>query len=302
MSSTLHTIEGELTALRYLERPDRDNSDDHLVAPVDREARKKNWGYWFTHSFVPIAAALTGNTAAANSVVFQQSFEGSVLAKLDAMADSMDSPAGREWANVRDSKTYVSQNASVTVAKDGRIIAAKLPVEIEIDGKAFRGILGGQCFQVGDEVAVVVDKEGRLFAISSADRQYMALDYACGNLGFAGLVRVNCLVWKWMFVGMSCLGLPALALALWTSDGGFSNVSIDLLLLLGMPLSWGVFLALVLGVRLSWSDWVPAWRTSAIFHALGRPDLCKRDFLDARADAERDGKVRDSDIGTLYYG
>lgn len=302
MSSTLHTIEGKLTALRYLERPDQDSSDGHLVAPVDREARKKTWGYWFTHSFVPIASALTGNTAAANSVVFQQSFEGSALAKLDAKADAMDSPAGREWANVRDSKTYVSQNASVTVAKDGHIIAAKLPVEIEIDGKTFRGILGGQCFQAGDDVAVVVDKEGRLFAIASADRQYMALDYACGDLGFAGLVRVNWLVWKWMFIGMSCLVLPLLAISLWTSDDGFSNVSADLFLLLGMPLSLGVFLALVLGVRLSWSDWVPAWRTSAIFHALGRPDLCKRDFLDARADAKRDGKVRDSDIGTLYYG
>lgn len=302
MSSTLHTIEGKLTALRYLERPDQNRSDGNFVAPVDREARKKTWGYWFTHRLVPIAAALTGNTSVANSLVFQQTAEDSILAKLDAEADAMDTPSGRAWANIRDSKTYVSQNASVTVGKDGRIIAAKLPVEIEIDGKAFRGILGGQCFQVGDEVAAVVDKDGRLFAISSADRQYMALDYACGNLGFAGLVRVNCLVWKWMFIGMSCLGLPALALALWTSDGGFSNVSIDLLLLLGMPLSWGVFLALVLGVRLSWSDWVPAWRTSAIFHALGRPDLCKRDFLDARADAERDGKVRDSDIGTLYYG
>lgn len=301
MSSTLHIVEGKLTGLRYLERPDQDSSEDNLVAPVDREARRRTWGYWFTHSFVPMAAVLTGNAAAANSVVFQQTVEDSVLAKLDAKADTIDSPLGRAYANIRDSKTYVSQNASVTVSKDGHVIEAKLPVEVEVDGKAFRGILGGQCFQIGDDVAVVVDKGGRLFAISSSDRQYTVLDYTCGNMGFAGLVRINCMVWKWMFIAMSCLGLPALGIALWTSDNGFSDVGVDLLFLVGMPISWGVLLALILGVRLSWSDWVPAWRTSAIFHALGRPDLCKRDFLDAHADAKRDGKVRDSDIGTIYY-
>ncbi|MCP1121844.1 hypothetical protein LIOPPNJA_28720, partial [Robbsia andropogonis] len=62
--------------------------------------------------------------------------------------------------NALDSKTYVSNNASVTVGKNGKIIAAKLPVEIEIDGTSYRGFLGGQCFQVGDNVAAVVDKSG----------------------------------------------------------------------------------------------------------------------------------------------
>lgn len=63
----------------------------------------------------------------------------------------------------------------------------------------------------------------------------------------------------------------------------------------------GVMLALILWGRLSWSDWAPAWRTSVILHALGRPDLCSCDFLDTHAEAVRDGEARDSDIGKVYY-
>ena len=302
MPSSLHIVEGKLATLRYLERPDQDCSCSNLVPQVDRNARKKTWGYWFTHNVVPLMAALTGNASVASSLVFQQTFEEISLAQLDAEADKIEHPSTWSYANLRDSKTYVSQNASVTVGKNGKIISAKLPIEIEIGRDAFRGVLGGQCFQIGDDVAAVVDKKGRLFAISSPDRQHMVLDHACGDMsGFAGLVRANWLAWKWLFIGMNCLMLPVVILALWTSANGFSDVKADLLLLVGAPLSLGVILALILGLRLSLSDWAPAWRASAIFHALSRPDLCERDFLDAQAEAQRSGKMRDSDIGKIYY-
>jgi hypothetical protein len=129
----------------------------------------------------------------------------------------------------------------------------------------------------------------------------MVLDHECGDMGFAGLMRINWLVWKWMSIAMNCLLLPMLVFVLWTGDGGFSDIGADLFLLAGMPLACGVMLALILWLRLSWSDWVPAWRMSAIFHALGRPDLCKCDFLDTHADAVRNGEAHESDIGKIYY-
>ncbi|MCA8096285.1 hypothetical protein [Burkholderia contaminans] len=301
MSSPLHLVEGKLTALRFLERPDQDSSEGHPIRPVDPEARKRSLGYWFTHNVVPIMAALTGNGAAANALVFQQTSEDNILAKLDAEADKIAHPATWSYANIRDSKTYVSQNASVTVGKNGRIILAKLPVEIEIGGQTYRGFLGGQCFDVGDEVVAVINRQGRLFALASPDRRYLAMDYACGDTGLAGLTHTLWLAWKWSFIGVNCLVVPMMLLVLWTSDGGFSDLGLDLLMLLGGPLMMGVLLALIIGVRLSWSDWLPAWRTSSILNALGRPDLCTRDFADARVQAERNGQVRDTDIGHIYY-
>ncbi|WP_412024845.1 hypothetical protein [Burkholderia cepacia] len=301
MSSPLHLVEGKLTALRFLERPDQDSSEGHPIRPVDPEARKQSLGYWFTHNVVPIMAALTGNGAAANALVFQQSNEDDILAKLNADADKVEHPATWSYANIRDSKTYVSQNASVTVGKNGRIVLAKLPVEIEIGGQTYRGFLGGQCFDVGDEVVAVINRQGRLFALSSPDKRYLAMDYACGNTGLAGLTHTLWLAWKWSFIGVNCLVVPMMILVLWTGDGGFSDLGLDLLMLLGGPLMMGVLLALIIGVRLSWSDWLPAWRTSSILHALGRPDLCTRDFADARSEAERKGQVRDTDIGQIYY-
>lgn len=301
MSSPLHLVEGKLTALRFLERPDQDSSDSHRVPPVDPRARKQSLGYWFTHTVVPIMAALTGNGAAANALVFQQASEDSILARLDAEADKIAHPATWSYANLRDTQTYVSDNASVTVGKNGRIVAAKLPVEIEIGGGTYRGFLGGQCFEAGDEVTAVVNRQGRLFALSSPDRRVMAMDYACGDTGLAGLTRTLWLAWKWMFIGVNCLLIPMMIVVLWTGDGGFSNLRIDLLMLLGGPLAMGILLALILGVRLSWSDWLPAWRTSGILKALGRPDLGTRDFSEARVEAERNGQVRDTDIGQIYY-
>ncbi|KAG8155473.1 hypothetical protein [Burkholderia catarinensis] len=301
MSSSLRLVEGKLTALRFLERPDQDSSDSHRVPPVDPEARKQSLGYWFTHNVVPIMAALTGNGAAANALVFQQAEEDSILARLNAEADKIAHPATWSYANIRDSKTYVSQNASVTVGKNGRIVVAKLPVEIEIGGQTYRGFLGGQCFEAGDEVVAVINRQGRLFALSSPDRRYLAMDYACGDTGLAGLAHTLWLAWKWSFIGVNCLLIPMMLLVLWTGDGGFSNLEVDLFMLLGAPLMMGVLLALIFGVRLSWSDWLPAWRTSGILKALGRPDLCTRDFADARIEAERSGQARDTDIGQIYY-
>ena len=301
MSSQLHLVEGKLTALRFLERPDQDSSENHLVPPVDPEARKRSLGYRFTHHVVPIMAALTGNGAAANALVFQQSNEDHILAKLNADADKIEHPATWSYANLRGSKTFASQNAYVTVGRNGRIILAKLPVEIEIGGKTYRGFLGGQCFEVGDEVVAVIDRQGRLFALSSPDRRYLVMDYACGETGLAGMTHSLWLAWKWLFIGMNCLLIPVMILALWTTERGFSSLETDLFLLLGGPLALGVLLALIIGMRLSWSDWLPAWRTSSIFHALGRPDLCKRDFDIAREEAERTGQMRDTDIGQIYY-
>lgn len=301
MSSPLHLVEGKLTALRFLERPDQDSSERNRLPPADPEAGKRSLGYWFTHTVVPIAAALTGNGAAANALVFQQTNEDSILARLDTEADKIDHPATWSYANIRDSKTFVSQNASVTVGKNGKIIVAKLPVEIEIGGEKYRGFLGGQCFRTGDDVVAVIDRHGRLFAMSSPDRRYLAMDYACGDTGLAGLIRTLWFAWKWLFIGMNCLLIPIALLVLWTGDGGFSNLDVDLFMLLGGPLAVGILLALILGVRLSWSDWLPAWRTSSILHALGRADLCTRDFSAARVEAERAGQARDTDIGRIYY-
>ncbi|MCU9954327.1 hypothetical protein OEJ37_13290 [Burkholderia sp. BKH01] len=301
MSSPLHLVEGKLTALRFLERPDQDPSESHRVPPADPEARKKSLGYRFTHHVVPIMAALTGNGAAANALMFEQDNEDSILAKLNADADKIEHPATWSYANLRGSKTFASQNAYVTVGRNGRIILAKLPVEIEIGGATYRGFLGGQCFEVGDEVVAVINRKGRLFALSSPDRRYMAMDYTCGDTGLAGLTRSLWLAWKWSFIGVNCLLVPMMILVLWTGDGGFSDLELDLFMLLGGPLMMGVLLALIIGVRLSWSDWLPAWRTSSIFHALGRPDLCKRDFDVAREEAERTGQMRDTDIGQIYY-
>ncbi|WP_423762687.1 hypothetical protein [Burkholderia sp. NLJ2] len=301
MSSPLHLVEGKLTALRFLERPDQDSSEAHLLQPVDPEARKRSLGYWFTHNVVPIMAALTGNGAAANALVFQQGNEDSILAKLNADADKVEHPATWSYANIRDSKTFASQNAYVTVGKNGRILLAKLPVEIEIGGKTYRGFLGGQCFEVGDEVVAVIDRQGRLFALSSPDRRYLVMDYACGETGLAGMTHSLWLAWKWLFIGMNCLLIPMMLLVLWTGDGGFSDLELDLAMLLGGPLMVGTLLALIIGVRLSWSDWLPAWRTSSILNALGRPDLCTRDFSVAREEAERTGQMRDTDIGRIYY-
>ncbi len=300
MSSLLHTVEGKLTDLQYLERPDQDSADGRLVPPIDPDDRKKGWGYWFTHNVVPLAAALTGNFNAANMLVLQQATEGVELANLRARAAKDDQISTWSLGNALDSKTYVSNSASVTVGKNGKIIAAKLPVEIEISGTSYRGFLGGQCFQVGDDVAAVVDKNGRLFALSSPDRRYTVMDPSCGENGFAALVRTNWLVWKWLFIGINCLMLPVLLIALGTSRFGFSDLGADLTFIAGMPVMLGVVLGLIIWGRLSWSDWHPAWRTSAIFHALGCPDLCKHEFMSG-SDAERKGLIRDDDIGHIYY-
>ncbi|ACB66418.1 conserved hypothetical protein [Burkholderia ambifaria MC40-6] len=301
MSSPLRLVEGKLTALRFLERPDQDSAGNHQMSPVNPEARKKSLGYWFTHTVVPILAALTGNGAAANALVFQQTNEDLVLARLNAAADKVEHPATWSYANIRETRTFVSANAFVTVGKNDKILFAKLPVEIETGGETYRGFLGGQCFDVGDDVVAVVDRRGRLFALSSPDRRRMVMDHACSDTGLAGLTRSLWLAWKWMFIGMNCFLVPIMALVLWTADRGFSNLDVDLAMLLGVPLTIGILLALVLGVRLSWSDWLPAWRTSSILKALGRPDLCTVDFLDTRTEAERNGQARDTDIGQIYY-
>ena len=301
MSSPLRLVEGKLTALRFLERPDQDSAGNHQMSPVNPEARKKSLGYWFTHTVVPILAALTGNGAAANALVFQQTNEDLVLARLNAAADKVEHPATWSYANIRETRTFVSANAFVTVGKNDKILFAKLPVEIETGGETYRGFLGGQCFDVGDDVVAVVDRRGRLFALSSPDRRRMVMDHACSDTGLAGLTRSLWLAWKWMFIGMNCFLVPIMALVLWTADRGFSNLDVDLAMLLGVPLTIGILLALVLGVRLSWSDWLPAWRTSSILKALGRPDLCTVDFVDTRTEAERNGQARDTDIGQIYY-
>ncbi|MPV58147.1 hypothetical protein CFB46_24390 [Burkholderia sp. HI2761] len=301
MSSSLRLVEGKLTALRFLERPDQDSAGSRQVPPFDREARKKSLGYWFTHSAVPIMAALTGNGAAANALVFQQTDEDLVLARLNAAADKIEHPATWSYANMRETRTFVSANAYVTVGKNGKILFAKLPVEIETGGKTYRGFLGGQCFDVGDDVVAVVDRRGRLLALSSPDRHRMVMDHACSDTGLAGLTRDLWLAWKWSFIGMNCFLVPIMALVLWTSDGGFSDLGLDLAMLLGGPLTVGILLALLLGVRLSWSDWLPAWRTSSILKALGRADLCTVDFLATCTEAERNGQARDTDIGRIYY-
>ncbi|UEP29520.1 MULTISPECIES: hypothetical protein [unclassified Burkholderia] len=301
MSSPLRLVEDKLTALRFLERPDQGSAGNSQVSPVNPEARKKSLGYWFTHTVVPILAALTGNGAAANALVFQQTNEDLILARLNAAADKVEHPATWSYANMRETRTFVSANAFVTVGKNDKILFAKLPVEIETGGKTYRGFLGGQCFDVGDDVVAVVDRRGRLFALSSPDRRRMVMDHACSETGLAGLTRSLWLAWKWMFIGMNCFLIPIMALVLWTGDRGFSNLDVDLAMLLGVPLTIGILLALVLGVRLSWSDWLPAWRTSSILKALGRPDLCTVDFLDTRTEAERNGQARDTDIGQIYY-
>ncbi|KER72294.1 hypothetical protein HR51_06510 [Burkholderia cepacia] len=301
MSSPLRLVEGKLTALRFLERPDQGTTGSRQVPPVDPEARKKSLGYWFTHTVVPILAALTGNGAAANALAFQQADEDYVLAQLNAAADKVEHPATWSYANLRETRTFSSANAYVTVGKNGKILFAKLPVEIEIGGNTYRGFLGGQCFDVGDDVVAVVDRRGRLFALSSPDRQRMVMAHGCGDKGLAGLAHVLWLVWKWMFIGVNCFLIPMMALVLWTGDGGFSDLETDLAMLLGGPLAMGVLLALLVGVRLSWADWLPAWRTSRILKALGRPDLCTLDFFDTRTAADRNGQARDTDIGKIYY-
>ncbi|NIF44490.1 hypothetical protein F3J14_27190 [Burkholderia sp. Tr-862] len=301
MSSPLRLVEGKLTALRFLERPDQGSAGNSQVSPVNPEARKKSLGYWFTHTVVPILAALTGNGAAANALVFQQTNEDLVLARLNAAADKVERPATWSYANMRETRTFVSANAFVTVGKNDKILFAKLPVEIETGGETYRGFLGGQCFDVGDDVVAVVDRRGRLFALSSPDRRRMVMDHACSETGLAGLTRSLWLAWKWMFIGMNCFLIPIMALVIWTGDRGFSDLDVDLAMLLGVPLTMGILLALVLGVRLSWSDWLPAWRTSSILKALGRPDLCTVDFLDTRTEAERNGQTCDTDIGQIYY-
>ncbi|MDP9583804.1 UNVERIFIED_ORG: hypothetical protein J2791_003116 [Burkholderia contaminans] len=301
MSSPLRLVEGKLTALRFLERPDQDTAGNRQMSPVDPEARKKSLGYWFTHTVVPILAALTGNGAAANALVFQQTNEDLILARLNAAADKVEHPTTWSYANMRETRTFVSANAFVTVGKNDKILFAKLPVEIETGGETYRGFLGGQCFDVGDDVVAVIDRRGRLFALSSTDRRRMVMDHACSDTGLAGLTRSLWLAWKWMFIGMNCFLVPIMALVLWTSDRGFSHLDVDLAMLLGVPLTIGILLALVLGVRLSWSDWLPAWRTSSILKALGRPDLCTVDFVDTRTEAERNGQARDTDIGQIYY-
>lgn len=301
MSSPLRLVEGKLTALRFLERPDQGTAGSRQVPPVDPEARKKSLGYWFTHTVVPILAALTGNGAAANALAFQQADEDYVLAQLNAAADKVEHPATWSYANLRETRTFSSANAYVTVGKNGKILFAKLPVEIEIGGNTYRGFLGGQCFDVGDDVVAVVNRRGRLFALSSPDRQRMVMAHGCGDKGLAGLAHVLWLVWKWMFIGVNCFLIPMMALVLWTGDGGFSDLETDLAMLLGGPLAMGVLLALLVGVRLSWVDWLPAWRTSRILKALGRPDLCTLDFFDTRTAADRNGQARDTDIGKIYY-
>ncbi|WP_175698268.1 hypothetical protein [Burkholderia ambifaria] len=301
MSSPLRLVEGKLTALRFLERPDQDTAGNRQMSPVDPEARKKSLGYWFTHTVVPILAALTGNGAAANALVFQQTNEDLILARLNAAADKVEHPTTWSYANMRETRTFVSANAFVTVGKNDKILFAKLPVEIETGGETYRGFLGGQCFDVGDDVVAVIDRRGRLFALSSPDRRRMVMDHACSDTGLAGLTRSLWFAWKWMFIGMNCFLVPIMALVLWTSDRGFSHLDVDLAMLLGVPLTIGILLALVVGVRLSWSDWLPAWRTSSILKALGRPDLCTVDFVDTRSEAERNGQARDTDIGQIYY-
>ncbi|KWF06332.1 hypothetical protein [Burkholderia pseudomultivorans] len=301
MSSPLRLVEGKLTALRFLERPDQDSVNGRQLPRPDPEARKKSLGYWFTHSAVPILAALTGNDAAANAVLFQQSNEDSILARLNAEADSIEHPATWSYANIRDSQTFVSQNAFVTVGKNGKILLAKLPTEIEIAGEKYRGFLGGQCFEVGDDIVAVIDRHGRLYAMSSPDRRYLVMDYACGNTGLAGLTHTLWTVWKWSFIVMNCFWIPMALVFLWTDDDPSSRLDVALLSLVGGPLMIGILLALLLGVRLSWSDWLPAWRTSRILHALGRPDLCRRDFGFAGFDAKRARQVRERDIGQVYY-
>ncbi|MDN7440268.1 hypothetical protein QZM64_13970 [Burkholderia cepacia] len=301
MSSPLRLVEGKLTAMRFLERPDQGSAGSRQVPPVDPEARKKSLGYWFTHTVVPILAALTGNGAAANALVFQQADEDLVLAELNAAADKVEHPATWSYANLRETRTFASANAFVTVGKNGKILFAKLPVEIEIGGESYRGFLGGQCFDVGDDVVAVVDRRGRLFALSSPDRRRTVMDHTCSDTGLAGLTHNLWLAWKWMFIGMNCFVVPIMILLLWTGDDGFSNLGVDLAMLLGGPAAIGVMLALLVGVRLSWADWLPAWRTSGILKALGRPDLCTVDFLATRTEAERNGEVRDTDVGQIYY-
>ncbi|RQR42645.1 MULTISPECIES: hypothetical protein [unclassified Burkholderia] len=301
MSSSLRLVAGKLTAMRFLERPDREDAARHQMPPVDPEARKKSLGYRFTHYVVPIAAALTGNGAAANALVVQQADEDLALASLNAAADKVEHPATWSYANIRGSKTFASENAYVTVGKNGRILFAKLPVEIEIGGDTYRGFLGGQCFDVGDDVVAVVDRRGRLLALSSPDRRHMVMDHTCGDTGLAGLTHTLWLAWKWMFIGMTCFLIPLMLLGIWTSDSGFSDPTLVVLTLLGGPFALGVMLALLIGVRLAWADWLPAWRVSRILTALGRPDLCTRDFGDALDDAERTGRLRDTDVGRIYY-
>lgn len=301
MSSSLRRVEGKLTALRFLERPDQDRVNGRPLPRPAPAARKKSLGDWFTQRAVPILAALTGNDAAANAVLFQHSHEDSLLAQLNAEADSVAHPSTWSYANIRDSRTFVSQNAFVTVGKNGKILLAKLPTEIEIAGEKYRGFLGGQCFEVGDDVVAVIDRQGRLYAMSSPDRRYLVMDYACGDTGLAGLTHTLWTVWKWSFIVMNCVWIPVALVFLWTDDDPSSRLDTALSYLAGGPLVIGVLLALLLGVRLSWSEWLPAWRTSRILQALGRADLCRRDFGFGGFDADRAGRVRDRDIGRVYY-
>ena len=299
--TSLHIVEGKLARCDFFGLSDS-NDSPKIAAPMPRRRTFVSW----LKTWAPIFAALSGNGGIAVSAAWQETYQNDVLARMDYEADQVKNPSTWSYANLRELKTHTLGEGFTITGKNGKIIGGKLPVEVEIDGSTYRGYLGGQCFEAGDSVAAVVDRHGRLLALSSPDRSHIVMDYTCHDAGFAALVHTLWVAWKMLTLIFGAFTVFVLGLGM-AIEFGLSNPFAWLVALIGAPVGMGILMALILVFRLSLLDFWPAWRTSSVFHALGRPDLAKAVFdlsgekvgRDGRV--ERDGNVAPFSIGRVYY-
>jgi hypothetical protein len=250
--------------------------------------------------YAPIVAALVGNGGVATGAAVQHTFVDDELRKLNEAADKDSNPATFSWANIRDAQYNRSGDSWSMMGKNGRFVAGKFPAEIEIRGQTYRGYLGGQCFEVDEDVVAVINCEGVLLALASPDRNRMVLHHSCSQTGLAGLLRDLWIAWKLMFLWFGGFALACGLLSTLISSER-ADLTCRILLVLALPVCMGVLIALVLWVRLSLFDYAPAWRTSRVLQVLGRPDLAYRDFRFAQMEADKAGRTRPTDIGTVFY-
>jgi len=261
MAHHFRTIQGRVESLTRLPIPARSGKPPFSL---------------LAQAWAPVLLALTGNDGMAVSVQWQNIYIRHTYEQLDA---------------------YSSGSVGKASETDGKSPSSPFPVEIEVGGSKYRGVLGGLCFQEGDNVIAVVDDQGGLLAVSTTDKKYIVMHDEC----VYGLGELKHGVWyAFKLLYLFFLILPLLAIVgLFMFDSSF-HIEDFLLILALVPIAMAVILGLAL-ILANRDEFWPAWLALRIFEALERPDLSKLDFYDVQAEAKRTGKIRPMDSGWVFY-
>lgn len=230
---------------------------------------------FFAQVFAPIFLALSGNSGLAVSLEWQNRYVNGVYDKLD---DTTRPSRKKEEEALKKRADHV------------------YVLNLTISGVSYRAVLSGLCFVVGDEVEAVVDGNGSLLAVARVDQTAIVLSGAC-SYGFAYLIKNLFWAVKFLFsfsmVLILIIGVVMNELQWrgWAFFGGFvATISVGL----------GILFLFVCCFA-NRSEFIPARLTSRVFKALGRPDLSKQGFEVAATLAEKDGRKRAGDEGTVLY-